>query len=360
MTLVRATTAAAPRFPSTRYQGSKAKLTDWIWRQLAPLGFDSCLDAFGGTGAVAWRLRREGKQVTYNDVLRFNHQFGRALIENRGVRLDDEDVSFVLEARRGVRYPRFVQDHFAGIYYTDEENAFIDRAVTNVRALGDRYKRALAFFALCQACLVKRPYNLFHRKNLYLRLADVPRTFGNKVSWDRPFEAWFRHFAAEANAAVFDNGRRNRALNLDARAVPGRYDLVYVDTPYVSGRGQATDYFGLYHFLEGLADYDRWEERLDRASRHRRLLPPRVGATVPGRSAFAHARGVHQAFDELFARWRDAVLAVSYRRDGIPSAPELAALLRRHKRRVRVLHYGRYRYALSKARDSGELLLVAS
>ncbi len=27
-------------FPSTRYQGSKAKLADWIWAQIAALDFD--------------------------------------------------------------------------------------------------------------------------------------------------------------------------------------------------------------------------------------------------------------------------------------------------------------------------------
>jgi len=242
-----------PRFPSTRYQGSKARLADRIVRELLAFRFDTCLDAFGGTGAVAWRLRRAGKQTTYNDLLTFNFHVGRALIENARVRLAPADVDAVLAARPRVRYPRLVQDEFAGIYFTDDENAFIDRAITNVRRLRDPYKRSLAFFALAQACLVKRPYNLFHRKNLYLRLADVPRTFGNKAAWDRPFEVWFRRFAGEANAAVFDNGRTNRALNTDALDVPGHYDLVYVDTPYLARRGAPVDYRGFYHFLEGLA-----------------------------------------------------------------------------------------------------------
>jgi adenine-specific DNA-methyltransferase len=59
------------KFPSTRYQGSKAKLTGWIWENLKAFNFATCLDAFGGTGAVAYRLKQEGKQVTYNDLLRF-------------------------------------------------------------------------------------------------------------------------------------------------------------------------------------------------------------------------------------------------------------------------------------------------
>ena len=55
------------KFPSTRYQGSKAKLANWIWEQVSDLDFLTCLDAFGGTGAVGYRLKQEDKQVTYND-----------------------------------------------------------------------------------------------------------------------------------------------------------------------------------------------------------------------------------------------------------------------------------------------------
>ncbi|GAH58431.1 unnamed protein product, partial [marine sediment metagenome] len=83
------------KFPSTRYQGSKAKLTDWIWEQIAGLAFNTCLDAFGGTGAIAYRLKQEGKAVKYNDLLRFNYYAGLALIENCGVRLDFEEVGQV-------------------------------------------------------------------------------------------------------------------------------------------------------------------------------------------------------------------------------------------------------------------------
>src|SRR5204863_2413441 len=114
---------------------------------------------------------------------------------------------------------------FSGIYFTDKENIWIDQTITNIRQLPQPYEYALAFFALCQACIIKRPYNLFHRKNLYIRLADVERSFGNKTTWDTSFHEWFRIFACEANNSVFDNGQENHALNSDALVVPGDYDL---------------------------------------------------------------------------------------------------------------------------------------
>jgi adenine-specific DNA-methyltransferase len=338
------------RFPSTRYQGSKAKLASWIWEQIANLDFTTCLDAFGGTGAVAYRLKQAGKAVTYNDLLRFNHHFGLALIENKQVRLNPEELDCLLSAHDDLIYPCFVQDTFSDIYFTDQENAWIDRTITNIRQLTDPYKAAIAFFALCQACIIKRPYNLFHRKNLYIRFAEVERTFGNKTTWDTSFEEWFRVFAEEVNQAVFDNGQANRALNYDALSVAGDYDLVYIDPPYISSSGVGVDYFEFYHFLEGLTIYEDWEKHIDYRTKHRRLK------RYP--SAWSDKRRITFAFDRIFHRFQNSIVVVSYRNDGIPTGSELVTLLRKYKRHVRVEHYGQYKYVLSKNSESKELLLI--
>jgi len=340
------------KFPSTRYQGSKAKLVDWIWEQIADLDFVTCLDAFGGTSSVAYRLKQAGKQVTYNDLLRFNYYIGLALIENNRVRLSFEDMDWLLQRHPQITYSRFVQDTFTDIYFTDEENAWIDETITNIRQLTDPHKFALAFFALSQGCIIKRPYNLFHRKNLYIRFAEVERSFGNKITWDRPFDEWFRIFVGEANQAIFDNEQMNRALNLDALDVPGEYDLVYIDTPYISKRGVAVDYLWFYHFLEGLTMYDEWDKHIDRRSKHRRLRPRP--------SEWTDKKQIHAAFDRLFQRYQRSILVVSYRSDGIPSESELVSMLKRYKRNVRVEHFGQYKYVLSTNSESKEILLIGT
>jgi adenine-specific DNA-methyltransferase len=325
-------------------------LTDWIWERIADLEFDTCLDAFGGTGAVAYRLKQAGKKVTYNDLLTFNYYIGRALIENSHTRLAPEKVDWLLTRHPDIDYPGFVADTFSDIYFTDEENAWIDQTVTNIRHLDDKYQSALAFYALCQACIIKRPYNLFHRKNLYIRFADVDRSFGNKTTWDRPFSEWFAVFAGEANRAVFDNRRTNCSLNLDALSVPGEYDLVYIDTPYISARGVGVDYRSFYHFLEGLTMYGEWSKHLDHGSKHLRLKPQKL--------AWTDKRRIYGAFDQLFARFSRSILVVSYRSDGIPSEVELVDLLKRHKTHVCVEHFGQYQYVLSTNSESKELLLI--
>ena len=339
-------------FPNTRFQGSKAKLVDWIWEQIADLNFTTCLDAFGGTGAVAYRLKRAGKKVTYNDLLRFNYYIGLALIENKQVCLTAEEVDWLLLKHPEITYPSFIQDNFHDIYFTDEENAWIDQTITNIRQLRDPYKFALAFFALCQACIIKRPYNLFHRKNLYMRFAKVERSFGNKTTWDRSFSEWFLTFVEEANRATFDNDQANRALNFDAVDVPGDYDLVYIDTPYISKHGAAVDYWSFYHFLEGLTMYDEWGNHIDLKSKHRRLKPRP--------SDWADKKRIHDAFDEVFKRFQKSIIVVSYRSDGIPSEQELISLFKLYKGNVHVEHFGEYKYVLSTNSDSKEILLIGT
>ena len=340
------------KFPSTRYQGSKVKLLDWIWDNLKDLPFETCLDGFGGTGAVGYRLKQEHKQVTYNDVLRFNFYFGQALIENNDTYLTSDEVEWLLTEHSNIEYPNFIEQTFKDVYFTDEENQWIDRTITNMKQLNSPYKFAIAFFALAQSCIIKRPYNLFHRKNLYIRFADVERSFGNKTTWDKPFDVWFRFFVTEANQAIFNNGNTHKAVNCNILDITGDYDLVYIDSPYISGKGTPVDYRDFYHFLEGLTMYDEWETHIDKQSKHLRLeRQPNV---------WTDKKAIHDAFDQVFSRYQDSVIVVSYRSDGIPSEDELTLLLKKYKSDVRVERYGQYKYVLSTNSRSDELLLIGT
>jgi len=275
-----------------------------------------------------------------------------ALIENSHTRLSAEDLNWLMSRHAAIRYPSFVYDTFRDIYFTDEENQWIDQMVANIQELTDPLKRALAFFALFQACIIKRPYNLFHRKNLYVRFAEVRRSFGNKTSWDRPFEEWFLIFATEANQAIFDNNRANKALNLNAVEVSEDFDLVYIDTPYLAKTGVGVDYLDFYHFLEGLTRYNEWDRYIDRGSKHLRF--------IPHPSEWTNRKTILGGFDKLFHRFRRSIIVVSYRSDGIPSEQEITALLRAYKGNVQQARYGQYKYVLSHNSESAEILLVGS
>lgn len=339
-------------FPVTRYQGSKQKIVDWIWKNICSLKFKTFLDAFSGTACVGFHAKKNQKEVACNDILKFNYQVVLAIIENSSVILNDQDIEFVLTKDDNIDYPTFIQDTFKDIYHTDDENAFLDMMITNINQLEDKYKKAIAFAALGQACLVKRPFNLFHRKNLYVRFANVPRSFGNKATWDKPFQYYFRKFSKEFNAAVFSNGKHNKALNSDVFDIPDGYDIVYIDTPYVSPQGVGVDYLQFYHFLEGIVDYKNWPDKIDYSYKHR---PMKSEPNV-----WVDKNEIEKAFDRLFKKFQDSILVVSYRSPGIPEQEVLQNLLGQYKHKVK-LETRKYKYVLSieKEEKNGEILLIA-
>jgi len=340
------------RFPATRYQGSKRKLVHAIEQALGRLEFDTALDAFGGTGAVAWMLKARGKQVTYNDVHRFNHAVGTALVENSRTTLPLDEAAALTEKEPGADYDDVVSRCFRGVFFTPGENRWIDVTCQNIHRMRRRHRRAIALYALFQACLAKRPFNLFHRANLDIRLRPVPRSFGNKVTWDRPFTEHFLHFVEAANRAVFSNGHRNTATRHDALDYPRNdFDLVYVDTPYMNRAGVGVDYLDFYHFLEGLCTYAGWAERIDRGRKHRPLRH--------ARPVWCDRRRIHDGFTELFRRFPASHLVISYRSDGIPTVQELTTLLEAMGRRAKVVSLGSYKYVLSRNGVSREYLIIS-
>ncbi len=337
-------------FPSTRYQGSKRTLVNWIWENVCQMQFDTVLDIFGGTGVVSHMFKNAGKQVTYNDNLAFNYNIGLGLIENSRFTLSRDEIELLLCPQADLSYPNFIHRTFENIYFTEDENIWLDRIVYNIdRLLENPYKRALARFALFQACIIKRPYNLFHRANLYMRTSNVERSFGNKTSWDTAFDTHFRNFVGEANQAIFDNGQLNKAIKIDALETPVGFDLVYMDPPYLNHKGTGVDYREFYHFLEGLVNYDKWNEQIDYKSKHRRLKPVE--------SPWHNASTITTAFEKLIKRHKDSILVVSYRDDGVPSKHELMSLLLAYKTKVYEASQPK-KYALAH-RSLRELLLIA-
>jgi len=338
------------KFPSTRYQGSKAKFADWIWHEISHIPFQTVLDAFGGTGSVAYKLKDNGKAVTYNDILPFNSIIGKAIIENKSVLLSESDINLILEERQDIDYPTFIADNFKDIYYTDDENHWLDVVRYNISTIRNEYKRAIAWFALFQSCIIKRPYNLFHRKNLYVRLMDVKRSFGNKKTWDTPFETHFRNFVQEANNAVFNNGVECNAINTDALNINTKFDLVYIDTPYINDKGGGVDYADFYHFLNGLVYYDNWVNLIDFKSKHHRLKRQY--------NIWSDKDNIINGFIQLIEHFENSILVFSYRSNGIPSIENLVDILIKHNRHNELRYSRDIKYALSETK-SKEVLIIS-
>ena len=278
------------------------------------------------------------------------HIIGKALIENECFYLDNYEIDTLLKKDINLEYPNFIERTFKDIYFTDEENRWLDIVSTNIRHMNNPYKQAVAYFALFQSCIIKRPYNLFHRKNLYVRLQNVERSFGNKKTWDTSFEIHFRKFIAEANNAIFNNGQNCHSINQNIFDIAPNYDFVYIDTPYLNNKGIGVDYADFYHFLNGLVDYDNWGKKIDYKSKHLRLLrQPNV---------WNNSNTIHQAFKQLFTQFQNSTMAISYRSNGIPTIEELINMLEGLGKKVKIYQSNNIKYALSTT-QTNEILIVA-
>ncbi|MFN8005318.1 MAG: hypothetical protein U0X75_30390, partial [Acidobacteriota bacterium] len=63
---------------------------------LRRLKFSSVAIPFAGQPDLGWYLKFWGKQVLDNDICQWAWWMSRALVENRGVSLSEEDVSLIL------------------------------------------------------------------------------------------------------------------------------------------------------------------------------------------------------------------------------------------------------------------------
>lgn len=340
------------RFPTTRYYGSKRRLLSWIYGHLGAIRFDSVLDAFGGTGSVSLLFKAMSKRVTYHDGFQFNEDVAKTVLASKPA-LTRQAVEATLKAvkpRRGL-----ISKRFDGIFFKPAENAWLDGFITRLNAdSASPDVQALLRYLVYQACLKKRPFNLFHRANLGLRTkVGVERSFGNAVTWERSFKYHALQAYDELARAAAIFGRTAVVLPAgDPGDIAAGYDLVYIDPPYVNieDRYNRDNYWRRYHFLEGLARYDQWDELIDPESDIRMSTPPPWFADWGRKATFK---------DRLFAfidGHQNSIVAVSYVSDAIPSETEILAFFESRFARVS-MHSAEHHHALSKSRKR-ELLFI--
>jgi adenine-specific DNA methylase len=340
-------------YPSTRYSGSKRRFLSWIWENVSDIKFDSALDVFGGTASVSLLFKQQGKRVHYNDILSFNQIIGTALISNSKTKVTEADLEKVFNCLSLSR-KKTIQKLYTGTFYLEQENVWLDNFIEKVATVDNKFKRAIILSALFQACLSKRPFNLFHRANLNLRTNDVKRNFGNKATWEKPFEDLIRKFIGEYNQAIFDNEQRNKVVGgYNALSCPNGVDLVYLDPPYFSNNhSTGLNYLDYYSFLEGIANYDKWTELVVDTQTN----VPKLKEKKAIRDFISKAQ-ITSSIDKLIERFQDNIIVMSYLDEGIPDKQTIIELFKKHGKKVSVREK-QHKYALSH-HAKNELLFIA-
>lgn len=313
-------------YPPTRFMGSKNKLLSEIWSVASQFEFDSVIDLFSGSGVVGYMMKSHGKTVTSNDYMAMSSVFAKAMIENNHITLTDKEALALLEPKRPT--DGFVENRFKGLYYTDNDNRLIDILRTNIKSIRNPYKRAIAMSSLIRACLKKRPRGIFtytgHRYD------------DGRKDLVMPFAQQFIEAVKAVNAAIFDNGGKNKARHGDAMTMRSQKGgLVYIDPPYYS-RLSDNEYVRRYHFIEGLArDWQGVEIQEHTITKKFKSYP----------TPFSSRKGAAEAFDLLFKRFRNNILLVSYSSNSEPTLDEMVEIMARHKRNIEVMPV-KYRYSI--------------
>ena len=227
----------------TNYIGSKQKLVDWIWKH-TPDGVDSVIDAFSGSGVVAYMYKTKGLRVLANDRLRYSYHAARAIVENSSVRVSEDDLAALLADNP--KAGTFVRDKFKGIFFASGVHGVIDQIRANADKL-EGYKKDIALFALGKTCMSgKGGFGHFSSSTDYGKRQDTPEEFRQR----------FADNIARINALVFDNGKECKASRKDINEAlaDAKVDLAYFDPPYAT-EFSTTNYEKSYHFVEGLMTY---------------------------------------------------------------------------------------------------------
>ena len=346
------------KLPVTRYYGSKRKLVEKIWNEIEnlELEFNSVLDVFGGTSIFSYYSKAKGKRVMYNDIFKFNTFIGKKLIEQTSNELSYKKAISLLSPIPNRIYKSTIQENFQGIYFTNIENAQIDIFIQNANSLENENQRLSAYYILFQACIIKRPYNLFHRNNLNMRINYNGGGFGNKITWERSFEELFLRFIIELDEFTFDNGQNNIAINSSALNCHENADLVYIDPPYFNANGNHTSYHSKYHFLEGLANYDEIEDNIDFLKNNRTI-------NINKSDEFEKGANFLVELERLILNHANSIIVVSYRNNGKHTINQISELMVRCKPncQIHTIDLGLYGYALNKSNQlNNEFLIIGT
>jgi len=336
--------ATAARHPRVRWMGSKYRLLPHLAATFDELGGTTALDAFSGSGVVSYLLKQQGFQVHSNDYLQFPATIATATVVNQATTLTRDDVRCILSPSLDGR--TFIQDTFAGVFFDPEDLRFLDSAWSHIDRLRG-HKRAVAISALCLAAARKQPRGVFTISG------DLTHYDDGRRDLRIPLSQHFVERVAEYNAAVFRGPKCEASAVEVSELAHRRYDIVYLDPPYAPPRDD-NDYTKRFHFLEGLSRY--WSGDTVMADTKTKKLPKRV-------TKFSTKRTIEEGFRDLFKRFHDSTIVLSYSSNALPDLDSLTHLLSEFKSDVQVrsvphtYHYGTH--AAATRRNVDEYIFVA-
>lgn len=338
------------QFPEPQYLGAKHTLLPWI-KQFVPKNIKTAIDAFAGSQSVAFLFKQLGFQTITNDFLNFNTQIGKALIENKNIKLEKEDIALLFQPAKNKNDFYLIENTFTNLFFEKEEAQFLDNFRANIPLLESEFKRALAFTLINRSMTRKVTMGHFGHTQALIYANDPERIKRNR-SLVRPIKDIFEELLPIYNAAIFDNEQENQSFNQNILALLPtieNVDLAYFDPPYCDSHA---DYQGFYHLLETYTEY--WKDKTF-INGIKRYEPQRF-------SGFDKKRDVISSFEKLFELSENIPnWLISYNNRSYPKIDEFEKLISKYRNvKIETKTYQNGRGGKGSVAGSQEILFICS
>ena len=240
--------------PRQQYLGNKIKYIDFI-KDKIPEDVTTICDAFSGSGIVSFELKKKYRIIS-NEILSSGYHLSKSMIENNAIKLSKREIKNICNNNSNKK--SFIEDNFTDLYYTKDECKFLDNLHSNILEIEDEHKRSIVFTAICRTLIRKILFAYFcHTKAIEYR--NDEKRWKRNPAINSPIKKLFIEYLNEYNNNIFDNGKENKAYNMDIfdflDNINTEIDLIYFDPPY---GGTHCDYNSYYHFLETYINY--WDD----------------------------------------------------------------------------------------------------
>src|SRR5699024_2594841 len=225
-----------------RYLGSKYKLLEFICKVVKEncINVSSVADIFGGTGVVADRFNKEGKDIIVNDILHSNYLAYLTWFGDQKINITKIEnlIKFFNESEATEK--NYVSNNFGGTYFTD----YNARKIGYIRE--EIEKRSDELNVREKAILIT---------SLIYAMDKVANTVGHYDAYRRKLDSLkeIKLLMPEFND-MLNSG--NKIYKEDANELVRKInaDLFYIDTPYNSRQ-----YGDAYHLPENIVEWEKPE-----------------------------------------------------------------------------------------------------
>ena len=338
------------KFPPPQYLGAKFTHLSWI-SQFLPTKIKTVCDAFSGSQSVSYFFKQYGYKTITNDFLKFNHQIGLSLIENRTEILTENDISLLFSKTDKSSEFTLMDDTFRGIFFKKEDSLFIDNFRANVNMLENKYKQALALTVMNRSLTRKITMGHFAHTQA-LNYANNPDRIKRNRSLIKPIKELFLEILPLYNTAIFDNKQDNMSYNeniLELLPNLNDVDMIYFDPPYCDSHA---DYQSFYHLLETYTEY--WKDKKF-VNGIKRYEPQKY-------SGFDKKTQIIKSFEQMFLLSEHIPYwLISYNNRSFPDIVTFEAMLKKYKNvRTEIKEYKNGRGGKGSVAGSNEVLFICS